>query len=69
VTPMPPNTTMGVAPDLRLRRNHDVLLETLYQQAAEPHEQAARHRREAAKLHELKDLVAAADQVHMAADH
>ena len=45
------------------------LLKNLYQRAVEHHDHAARHHCEAAKLHELKDLVAVADQAHMAADH
>jgi hypothetical protein len=44
-------------------------LSKLHQRAAEHHEHAARHHREAAKLQEAKDLLAAADQAHMAHDH
>jgi hypothetical protein len=41
----------------------------LHQRAAEHHEHAARHHREAAKLQEAKDILAAADQAHLAHDH
>jgi hypothetical protein len=41
----------------------------LHQKAAEHHEQAARHHREAVKFQEAKDILAAADQAHLAHDH
>jgi hypothetical protein len=41
----------------------------LHQRAAEHHEHAARHYREAAKLQEAKDILAAADQAHLAHHH
>ena len=44
-------------------------LSKLHQRAAEHHEHAARHHREAAKLQEAKDVLAAADQAHLAHDH
>jgi len=44
-------------------------LSKLHQMAAEHHEHAARHHREAAKLQEAKDVLAAADQAHLAHDH
>ena len=44
-------------------------LTKLHQRAAEHHEHAARYHREAAKLLEAKDVLAAADQAHLAADH
>jgi len=44
-------------------------LSKLHQLAAEHHEHAARHHREAAKLQEAKDVVAAAEEAHLAHDH
>jgi hypothetical protein len=44
-------------------------LSKLHEKAAEHHEHAARHHREAAKLQEAKDVLAAADQAHLAHDH
>jgi hypothetical protein len=44
-------------------------LSKLHENAAKHHEHAARHHREAAKLQEAKDVLAAADQAHLAHDH
>jgi hypothetical protein len=44
-------------------------LSKLHELAAEHHEHAARHHREAAKLQVAKDVVAAAEQAHLAHDH
>ena len=45
------------------------MLSKLHQRAAEHHEHAARHHREAAKLNEAKDVLAAAEEAHLAHDH
>jgi hypothetical protein len=44
-------------------------LSKLHQRAAEHHEHAARHHHEAAKLQEAKDVLAAANEAHLAHDH
>jgi hypothetical protein len=44
-------------------------LTKLHQLAAEHHDHAARYHREAAKLVEAKDILAAADQTRLATDH
>jgi hypothetical protein len=44
-------------------------LSKLHQKAGEHHEHAARHHREVAKLQEAKDVLAAANEAHLAHEH
>jgi hypothetical protein len=69
MTPRLPNT--HDCSERKLQPGRDIMstLSKLHQSAAEHHEHAARHYREAAKLQEAKDILAAADQAHLAHDH
>jgi hypothetical protein len=64
-----PAPTMGEAKIATNERTAMSALGKLHERAAEHHEHAARHHREAAKLREAKDVLAAADQAHLAHDH